>query len=67
MSGPEFFQTMMGKRYYESTLPAHTKAMNRLASAIEEQNKLEKEKGESSWRTAEKMVDTPIANYKEDT
>jgi len=36
----EFFQTIMGRRYYESNLPRQIDAMNRLADAIEEQNKL---------------------------
>jgi hypothetical protein len=35
MSGPEFFQTGMGRRYYESTLPALVKEMERLANAAE--------------------------------
>ena len=36
----EFFQTMMGKRYYESTLPNLIKSNERLAKAIEKQNAL---------------------------
>lgn len=36
MNGPEFYQTQMGRRYYENTLPRNTEAMNRLATAIEE-------------------------------
>jgi len=39
---PEFFQTMMGRKYYEHDLPEQIKAMNRLAKAIEKQNKLAK-------------------------
>lgn len=42
MSGPEFFQTRMGARFYEHTLPAlvdavgkAADAMNRLAAALE--------------------------------
>jgi hypothetical protein len=38
MSGPEFFQTLMGKKYYSSQLPDNTKAMNRLAEALEKAN-----------------------------
>lgn len=41
----EFFKTPMGRRFYEATMPAmvraierHTKATNRLAAAIEKQN-----------------------------
>jgi hypothetical protein len=40
MSGPEFFQTGMGRTYYEHTLPALVKAMNRLADAKEAENKI---------------------------
>lgn len=59
--GPEFFQTSMGHRFYEATMPAlvraiekNTKAMLRLAAAIEKQNgtevpaEPEPEKGEDS-------------------
>ncbi len=38
--GPDFYQTMMGKRFYESQLPSLIKAVNRLADAIEESNRL---------------------------
>lgn len=45
--GPEFFQTVMGHRFYDSTMPnlveaieKNAKAMNRLAAAMEENNKL---------------------------
>jgi hypothetical protein len=31
MSGPEFFQTPMGKRFYEHTLPELVKQLGRLA------------------------------------
>ena len=44
---PEFFQTTMGHRFYESTMPDlvkaiehNAKATNRLADAMEENNKL---------------------------
>jgi len=40
---PEFFQTLMGRKYYEHDLPEQTKAMNRLAKAIEKQNELKEE------------------------
>ena len=32
---PEFFETPMGRTYYEYTLPELVKAMNRLAKAID--------------------------------
>ena len=40
MNGPQFFQTQMGHKYYQSDLPRQIKAMNRLAEAIEKQNEL---------------------------
>lgn len=33
--GPEFWQTPMGRRYYEHTLPELTKQLERLAKALE--------------------------------
>ena len=33
--GPEFFQTKMGTRFYESTAPQAAKALNRIADALE--------------------------------
>ena len=35
MSGPEFFQTRMGVRFFEHTLPELVKQVSRLADAIE--------------------------------
>lgn len=43
MSGLEFHETVMGKRYYEATLPRQIEAMNRLATAIERQNELKEQ------------------------
>jgi hypothetical protein len=36
--GPEFFQTVMGHRYYDGTMPRIAKALERIAKALEEQN-----------------------------
>ncbi|MCR5670139.1 MAG: hypothetical protein K6G10_03970 [Butyrivibrio sp.] len=36
----EFFQTVMGKRFFEGQLPALIKAVERLAEAVEESNRL---------------------------
>ncbi len=36
----EFFQTVMGKRFFEGQLPSLIKAINRLADAVEESNRL---------------------------
>jgi hypothetical protein len=39
MSGPSFFQTLMGRTYYEGTVPRLVKALERIADALEEQNR----------------------------
>jgi hypothetical protein len=59
--GPEFFQTSMGHKFFESTMPGLVKAVEeqvratkRLADAVEENNKLlrrSRDKGEPSERT----------------
>ncbi len=36
----EFYQTVMGKKFFEFQLPELTKAMNRLADAVEKANSL---------------------------
>jgi hypothetical protein len=46
VSGPEFFQTGMGRKFYEHDVPKMIEATNRLAAAIEEQNKLNTPKNE---------------------
>ena len=33
---PEFFQTVMGKRFFESTAPRIASALERIADALEE-------------------------------
>ncbi len=38
--GPQFFETQMGHKFYNVQLPALTKAINRLAEAIEKQNNI---------------------------
>lgn len=43
----EFFQTMMGKKYYEHDIPKIAKQLQRIADALEKQNQL-KEKEMSS-------------------
>jgi len=40
MMGPEFFQTGMGRKFYEADVPKLIEAINRLATAIEKQNAL---------------------------
>lgn len=35
MAGPEFFQTLMGKRFYEGDVPRIIKALERIADALE--------------------------------
>jgi DNA-directed RNA polymerase alpha subunit len=39
MPGPEFFQTRMGQAFYERDVPNIVKALERIANALEEQNK----------------------------
>lgn len=41
--GPQFFETVYGKRFFESQLPEIIKSINRLAAAIEEQNEIKEE------------------------
>ena len=38
----EFVRTMIGKRFFDGQLPALIKALERIADALEEQNKKEK-------------------------
>lgn len=38
--GPEFFQTGMGRKFYEADVPELIKAINRLAAAVEKSNSL---------------------------
>lgn len=33
--GPEFFQTMMGRKFYEADVPRIAKALERIAAALE--------------------------------
>jgi len=40
--GPEFFQTMMGRKFYEADVPRVASALERIAAAMEEANRLEK-------------------------
>jgi hypothetical protein len=35
--GPEFFQTVMGKQFYDGTMPRIAKALERIADAMEKQ------------------------------
>jgi len=38
--GPEFFQTGMGRKFYEADVPRIAKGIERLAAAVEKQNEL---------------------------
>ena len=40
----DFHKTMIGKKYYQKDLPALIESQNRLAVAIEKQNKIEEKK-----------------------
>lgn len=39
MSGPKFFETEMGKRFYLGTAPRLVKAMEKIAEELETMNK----------------------------
>lgn len=41
--GPEFYQTGLGRKFYEVDVPELVKQMARIAAALEEQNRLQKE------------------------
>jgi hypothetical protein len=36
-NGPEFFQTPMGRQFYDGTMPRIAKALDRVAAALEKQ------------------------------
>lgn len=42
-SGPHFFETIMGRKFYEVHMPQLVQAVNRLAIAQEESNQLARE------------------------
>ena len=44
--GLQFHETVYGKRFFEYQLPNLTEAINRLAGAVEENNKLLKKESE---------------------
>jgi len=51
---PEFFQTMMGRQFYEGTVPRIAKALEDIAFELKRQNKLKEEqngKEDDSIRT----------------
>jgi hypothetical protein len=39
MSGPEFFQTQMGKTFFEGTLPELARQLKRIGDGLERLNK----------------------------
>lgn len=38
MAGPEFFQTIMGRKFYEADVPRIAKALERIANSFEKVN-----------------------------
>jgi hypothetical protein len=46
MAGPEFFQTMMGKKFYESTAPRIARALEDISHELKRQNDLEEARRE---------------------
>ena len=49
--GPEFYQTGMGRKFFDSDLPELIKAIDRLAEAIEKSNALYENEGVTTART----------------
>jgi len=47
----EFFQTVMGRKFYEADVPRIAKALERIAGALEELGTLEQKKREEAART----------------
>jgi hypothetical protein len=41
---PDFFQTVMGRRFFEGTAPNIARQLDRVATALEESNRIEREK-----------------------
>jgi len=39
MNGPSFFQTMMGRKFYEHDVPQVANSLKRIADALEKTNK----------------------------
>lgn len=52
-NGPEFFQTVMGQRFYEGTVPKIARSLERLTMALEEHNALDRKSDE---REAERLA-----------
>lgn len=50
----QFHETMMGRKFYENDLPGLVKAVNRLADAVEESNRLTAAIGKEVIASAEK-------------
>ena len=48
---PAFHETMYGKRFFESQLPTLIKELKRIADALEEANKIKKEKSDNENRS----------------
>ena len=51
--GIEFFNTMMGRKFYEADVPRITKALERIATALEESNK---NAGPQNWGTQKEVA-----------
>jgi len=50
----EFFKTVMGRRFYEGTAPNIARQLERVANALEESNRIEREK----MKLKDKMTDS---------
>jgi len=64
MSGPEFFQTQMGRQFYENTMPEIVKALNRIATAMEKKRlKISGTEKDLGWRVAVVFSKENILKY----
>jgi hypothetical protein len=53
----EFFQTRMGKKFYDADVPRITKALERIADALEESNK---NAGPQNWGTQKEIKENSV-------
>lgn len=58
MAGPQFFQTVMGRRFYEGDVPRIASALTRIAEALEGGQKVESEQLEVLEEEAEERGDS---------
>jgi hypothetical protein len=59
MSGPAFFQTEMGKRFYEGTLPELVKQLRRIGDGLDRLNRNLESQAGTTTNTPEGTGETP--------